>query len=180
MDVISLVSLIQSKKIGGGGSDFPANDFFAKTATEITMTGVTILGGYSIYKHNTLETVYLPDVTKISEYAIYDCSKLSNVVMGEGLISIGGAMGAFSTCPNIKNLEFPSTVRTIGWSAFTGLTGLETVTFLGTPKEIGVQFSSAVFPTSVKTINVPWAEGEVAGAPWGATSAQINYNYTGG
>ena len=29
------------------------------------------------------------------------------------------------------------------------------------------------------TINVPWSEGEVAGAPWGATGATINYNYTG-
>ena len=166
-------------KISGGGGNFPVNDFFAKTATEITMTGVTILGGYSIYKHNTLETVYLPDVTKISDYAIYDCSKLSNVVMGEGLISIGGAMSAFSTCPNIKNLEFPSTVRTIGWSAFTGLTGLETVTFLGTPEMIGSAFNSTILPTSVKIINVPWSEGEVAGSPWGATNATINYNYKG-
>lgn len=33
--------------------------------------------------------------------------------------------------------------------------------------------------TNLLTINVPWAEGEVAGAPWGATNATINYNYTG-
>jgi hypothetical protein len=26
---------------------------------------------------------------------------------------------------------------------------------------------------------VPWAEGAVANAPWGATNATINYNYTG-
>ena len=34
--------------------------------------------------------------------------------------------------------------------------------------------------TNLTTINVPWAEGAVAGAPWGATNATINYNYTGG
>ena len=33
---------------------------------------------------------------------------------------------------------------------------------------------------NLTTINVPWAEaeGEVANAPWGATNATINYNYT--
>ena len=29
------------------------------------------------------------------------------------------------------------------------------------------------------TINVPWSEGEVANAPWGATNAVINYDYKG-
>ena len=33
--------------------------------------------------------------------------------------------------------------------------------------------------TALTTINVPWSEGEVASAPWGATNATINYNYTG-
>ena len=180
MDIRSFILGFKKGKAIGGGSDFPVNDFFARTATEIALTGVTTLGQYSFYQYNTLETVYLPDVTKISGGAISNCSKLSNVVMGEGLITIDGAIPTISSCPNIKNLEIPSTVETIGWNAFTGLTGLETVTFLGTPKTIGSQFSSAVLPPSVITINVPWSEGEVAGAPWGATSAQINYNYTGG
>lgn len=30
------------------------------------------------------------------------------------------------------------------------------------------------------TRGVPWAEGAVTNAPWGATNATINYNYTGG
>lgn len=33
--------------------------------------------------------------------------------------------------------------------------------------------------TNLTAINVPWAEGAVANAPWGATNATINYNYTG-
>lgn len=31
--------------------------------------------------------------------------------------------------------------------------------------------------TNLTDIKVPWAEGEVAGAPWGATNATITYNY---
>ena len=163
---------------GGGGSDFPANDFFSKTATEITMTGVTILGQYSIYQYSTLETVYLPDTTNISSNAIFNCSNLSNVVMSEGLITIGSSGNVFSACPNIKNLEIPSTVESIGRSAFTGLAGLETVTFLGTPKTIGTGGGTTVFSASLKTIYVPWVENDPtapAGAPWGATGATIIY-----
>ena len=51
------------------------------------------------------------------------------------------------------------------------------MTFEGTPTSI----ASSAFSNCVKltTINVPWAEGAVANAPWGATNATINYNYTG-
>ena len=31
----------------------------------------------------------------------------------------------------------------------------------------------------IEAINVPWAEGEVAGAPWGSKSSKINYNHKG-
>jgi hypothetical protein len=51
------------------------------------------------------------------------------------------------------------------------------LTFKGTPTSISTTaFGSC---TNLKTINVPWAEGAVAGSPWGATAATINYNYKG-
>lgn len=51
------------------------------------------------------------------------------------------------------------------------------ITFTSKP----TRMDSNAFQTSKSiTINVPWAEGEVANAPWGATNATINYNYTGG
>ena len=50
-------------------------------------------------------------------------------------------------------------------------------TFEGTPRSIASNaFASCI---NLTTINVPWAEGAVANAPWGATKATINYNYTG-
>ena len=60
-------------------------------------------------------------------------------------------------------------------AVFNCCNGLATVTFKGTPNSI----LSSVFLScsNLKTINVPWAEGAVANAPWGATSATINYNY---
>lgn len=181
MDINSFIIGFKKGKASGGGSDFPVNDFFARTGTELTLTGATKLGQGSIYQYNTLEKLYLPDVTEISSGAISSCNNLSNIVMGEKLITIGGlGTSVISGSPNLKSLTLPSSVKTLAWNALTGATGLETVTFLGTPELIGSAFNSTVLPTSVKTINVPWSEGEVAGAPWGATSAQINYNYTGG
>lgn len=161
-----------------GGSDFPVEEYFAKTVKELTLTGVNKLGAYSIYQQNALETLRLPDATVIDSGAVNTCSNLSTVVMGEGLITIGGAgTSVFSSCPNIQFLEIPSTVKTIGWNAFAGCTGLKTVTFLGTPEMIGSMFSKTIFPATLAILNVPWAEGEVEGAPWGATSALINYDY---
>lgn len=51
------------------------------------------------------------------------------------------------------------------------------LTFEGTPTSL----DAAVFYNcnNLTIINVPWAEGAIANAPWGATKATINYNYTG-
>lgn len=60
--------------------------------------------------------------------------------------------------------------------AFMNCTGLTEITFKGTPSRIdSTAFNGC---TNLKTINVPWSEGAVANAPWGATNATINYNYT--
>ena len=62
------------------------------------------------------------------------------------------------TCSNFLNsIKYPA--------LFLGLTvGIGVCEYLGLMAE-------------VKTVNVPWAEGAVASAPWGA--ATVNYNYTG-
>ena len=46
-----------------------------------------------------------------------------------------------------------------------------------TPEEIAENAFN--YCTNLTTLNVPWASGAVAGAPWGATKATINYNYVG-
>ena len=100
------------------------------------------------------------------------CTALSSVTMHEGLVTI--ASFAFSKAAGIKHIEVPSTVMNVGNGAFDLCTGLERVVFLGKPSFI----SSSAFSdcTGLKDIYVPWAQGEVADAPWGATSAVIHYN----
>ena len=83
---------------------------------------------------------------------------------------------AFAACMNLALTSLPEGLTSIGSKAFSECTNLTNITFKGTPTSI----SSTTFDAcrNLTVINVPWAEGEVAGAPWGATNATINYNYT--
>lgn len=130
--------------------------------------------------------------------ACYGQGHIVSVTLPIGLESIGD--GAFSGCGNLVLTSLPETVKSIGEDAFyycsklthmslpAGLMdlknfafrscyGLASVTFKSTPTSIAN--GSFSYCGSLTTINVPWAEGEVANAPWGATNATINYNYTG-
>jgi hypothetical protein len=71
--------------------------------------------------------------------------------------------------------KIPEKVKTIEANAFYGCHGLTALTFEGTPESIASDAFSGC--SNIKTINVPWSEGAVAGAPWGATNANIVYNY---
>lgn len=70
----------------------------------------------------------------------------------DGLELIGDF--SFAYCESLESITIPSSVIYITSNAFVGCTNL-------------------------KTINVPWAEGEISNAPWGASNATINYNYGG-
>lgn len=99
-------------------------------------------------------------------------NSLETVILGEGITSIGDY--AFSTCTKLTSITLPSTIKSIGKRAFIDCP-LAEITFKGTPDNI----SSDTFSNSVAVINVPWSKGQVAWAPWGASKATINYNYTG-
>lgn len=91
----------------------------------------------------------------------------------EGLTKIGE--GVFYNCTNLALTSLPEGIRYIGSQAFCGCIGLKTITFKGTPNSIAD--NAFLNCTNLTIINVPWAEGEVANAPWGAINAVINYNY---
>lgn len=100
----------------------------------------------------------------------------TNPTLPSDLTSIGDY--AFYRYTNLALPSLPSGITSIGNNAFYYCTNLKTITFEGTPTGT---ISSSAFKscTNLTTINVPWAEGAVANAPWGATNATINYNYTG-
>lgn len=83
---------------------------------------------------------------------------------------------AFAQCNSLTSVHFPIGLSTIGNMAFYQCGALAEVTFAGTPDSIGPRSFDEC--TNLRTINVPWAEGDVANAPWGASNATINYNHT--
>lgn len=122
----------------------------------------------------SLKSIQLPDaITKIGKSAFALCAYLTTIQLPSSLITIGSK--AFDFC-GFTSLRLPAGLQTINASAFNQSYALTTVTFQGTPTSM----ESTAFDSCSKltTINVPWAEGAVANAPWGATNATINYNYT--
>lgn len=138
---------------------------------------VTSIGKYAFYSCNQLGLTSLPNgITTIKENTFESCYNLPLQNLPENLTSIG--KNAFARCMNKLNITIiPESVSTIELNAFY-YCGLKSITFKGQPTSIASNaFASC---SNLTIINVPWAEGEVANAPWGATNATITYNYTGG
>ena len=123
----------------------------------------------------SLAHVSLPeDLTSINENAFFGCTSLALTSLPESLTSIGRR--AFRNCKSLALTSLPEGLTSIGSYAFYGCTSLTSIIFKGTPTTIG---SDAFYGcTNLTDIKVPWAEGAVSGAPWGATNATITYNYT--
>lgn len=143
-------------------------------------------------------------ITEIPEYCFQDCKWLKEIDIDSSKItSLGRACFAYAgandltssislqtfiknlkadTIPQdafhgcwLTSLEIPATINTIDKCAFAENRSLTTVTFKGTPTSINSQaFENCM---SLTTINVPWAPGEVSGAPWGSNTNNIHYNY---
>ncbi|MBP3871784.1 MAG: leucine-rich repeat domain-containing protein [Faecalicoccus sp.] len=70
--------------------------------------------------------VTIPDtVTKIGNYAFYQCENLTSIDLPEIVTSIGSS--AFYQCNGLKNVVLPNSVSTIGTSAFSMCRYLESV-----------------------------------------------------
>lgn len=177
-----MASAIAAIPTGGGGSDELVS--FIKgvidrttTATQFPseLSGITSIGDYVFGFCYSLALTSLPSgVTLLGNFAFRGCAKLALTSLPSGLTAI--QMYTFENCRSLALTSIPSSVTSIENYAFNYCTGLKTLTFEGTPKSIGSDaFSNC---SNLKTINVPWAEGAVSNAPWGATKATINYNYT--
>lgn len=149
-----------------------------ENCTNLTMQslpdGITKIGGMAFMNCYKLALSSLPSaLTSIGSSAFYYCA----TTISELPVGVTSVQLRTFYCNDMDHFTFHSGVTKILNYAFELCSNLTTVTFEGTPESI----SSTAFDRCNKltTINVPWAEGAVANAPWGATNATINYNYTG-
>ena len=193
------VSAVQAIQAGSGGDDGSFKAVIERTAVKpLLPSNLTSIGNYTFASCTNLALTSLPDgltgtgtdafssctklaltslpsgFTKIMQNAFGGCTNIALTSLPDGVTSIG--QYAFKNCTGLAITSLPEGVTSIGQYAFQNCTGLTSITFRGTPT--GTIYSNAFQNcTNLTTINVPWAEGAVANAPWGATNATINYNY---
>ena len=138
-----------------------------------TITGI---GTYAFYNCYMLKIDYLPrDLITINSASFYNCRQLKDLVFNDKLKTIGS--NAFYGCIGLHSIDIPASVTTLNSYAFQNCTGLRCVLFHARPSSI---ISSSIFSncSGITDIYVPWAEGTVSYAPWGATNATVHYNTT--
>ena len=123
-----------------------------------------------------VKEVYLPDNITSLAYTFHHCASLEKINCSfENVTGIGAS--SFGNCISLKEFPyFPNLTGGIASSAFVNCTGLTEVKFY--KKLTSCATSAFNGCTNLTDIYVPWAEGEVANAPWGATNATIHYNTT--
>lgn len=147
-----------------------------RTAVSPTLPGDLTTIGYSAFSGcPNLALTSLPSgMTNIGSYAFQSCPKLALTSLPSGITRIG--YYAFNGCRNLAITRLPPGITNIGFGVFANCTGLTSITFEGNPKTI---HSSAFNGCSnLTTIYVPWSQGQVSNAPWGASNATIIYDYT--
>ncbi len=105
-----------------------------------------------VFVCHTVRKMSIPStVTKIGDYAFYNCTDLTSIELPSGVTSLGN--NAFQGCTNLSSLTLPSGVKEIGLSAFQGCKSLTSVTIPSGVKYI----NSSTFSDceSLRFINLP-------------------------
>ena len=177
MTLAEMPSKIAAIQAGGAAEPYTEETYDQSgNIISATLHGHTSIRDSAFSGCSKLALTSLPSsLTSIGDDAFYNCTKLALTSLPSGITSIGSS--AFKECVGLALTSLPSGITSIGSGAFDKCSSLTSITFEGTPTTINSSaFSNC---THLTTINVPWAEGAVANAPWGATNATINYNYTG-
>ena len=165
-------------KMGKGLTSIPSSLINKSLKEFIIGSSVTSIDNYAFNKCTKLTSITIPDsVTSIGNGAFYDCTGLTSVtignsvtnilsstfencpleyvkmgngltiipselikkdylktlIIGENVTSIDGS--AFSGCTGLTSITIPDSVTNIGWKAFSGCTELTKVNYTGTVED---------------------------------------------
>ncbi len=125
--------------------------------------------------NNALETIFIPRGQDSIGNWFMNCHKLKNIYGDFSEIKII-ANNAFNNCRSLTEIPYMPKLHSLLANAFYGCSGLTSFKFYTKASSIHTYaFTGCI---NLTDIYVPWAEGEVSGAPWGATNATIHYNTT--
>lgn len=141
----------------------------------VTDGGTVTLGEMCFAHCSNLSSVVIPEgYTELNATIFAWCNNLSQIQLPDSLRRIGTYV--FDQCP-IEVLNLPSSVKSIGDHSFADNSKLREVVFNGKVDFIDEKAFEGSGTDAPWNIYVPWSEGEVAGAPWGAnTNCTVVYN----
>ena len=161
---VTKFTALKAKKIGA------ENLLEKKNLGEVILPECEEVGSYSIAILRTLTKIYAPKLKKTDPNALRQNPLLSDFDFTP-LEEIGDA--TFADDVSLPNEIVMPNVTKIGSNAFIRLNGSRTYKF---GKKVTSIASNAFNLAGATDIYVPWSQGEVANAPWGATNATIHYN----
>ena len=126
------------------------------TNTELILPSyITKINQYAFYNCSRLTSVTIPDsVTSIGDYAFSGCSGLTSVTIGNSVTSIGDY--AFYNCTSLTSVTIPDSVTSIGYDAFYCCKGLTTVNWNATKCTRAGSHDSPIFKgcSNLATVNI--------------------------
>ena len=106
-----------------------------KSITNYTINNMTkCIGPYAFSDCSKLTSIIIPDgVTSIGYDAFGDCSSLTSIEVPDGVTNIGDF--AFGSCSSLESITIPDSVTSIGYYAFNHCSSLTSITYNGTTKQ---------------------------------------------
>lgn len=120
-----------------------------------------------------LKEVYMPSEPTHLTYTFNQCGSLENIY--GNFDNITNITTAFDGCKTLLEVPYMPNLTVIGANTFRNCTTLTSVKIY---KKL-TNFATSAFAgcTNLTDIYVPWAEGEVANAPWGAPNENLTIHY---
>ena len=134
-------------KFTGTTADVPKEVTKGTETYEVTTIGeesfVTLNSAGKPIFNTTLESVFLPSSIQTIEHGAFAyCTKLSKIVLPEGLTTVGNA--AFGAA-GLTNITIPKSLKKVGEAAFASMLAINTVTYTGTETAWQELLSSKTF-----------------------------------
>lgn len=124
----------------------------------LTLSGAGAIPDYPIAEtpwqefRDEIKSIVLEEgVTRIGDYAFYDCTALTSVEIPEGVTQIGES--AFSCCQSLESVTIPGSVTEIGEGAFESCDSMLVLELTSGLKRVGAFAFSECF--SLRTLDLP-------------------------
>ncbi|MCD7796622.1 MAG: leucine-rich repeat domain-containing protein [Clostridiales bacterium] len=115
--------------------------------------GITSLGTYFFYNITTADISLPSTLLSIGNYAMARTNSNSTVILPEGLETISNYV--FYNTSGLVSMSIPSTVTSIGMSAFESCTSLESVEFANLKMTVSIGKKAFLKCSSLTTVTVP-------------------------